>query len=140
MPIQDLARDEVISASPETRVSELAEQMQNERVGSVVITNGNSPVGIATDRDLALQVLTGDGDPNEQTAEDVMSTDLCSVSPDAGFYEAAQTMSENGVRRLPVCDENNELVGIITADDLTELLAEESEQLANIIRSQRPAY
>jgi CBS domain-containing protein len=48
-------------------------------------------------------------------------------------------MSDTGVRRLPVCD-GDELVGIITADDLTELLADEQQQLAGIIQSQRPPY
>ncbi len=140
MPIQDLAREEVVSAHKETPVSELAQQMRDENVGSVIITNDETAVGIATDRDLAVRTIAAETNPEEQTAEDVMSEDLCSVSPNVGFYEAAQTMSEHGVRRLPICNENDELVGIITADDLTELLAEENEQLASVIRSQRPAY
>jgi len=140
MPIEDLARTEVVSASPETSVPELAQQMRDENVGSVVVTNDNSPTGIVTDRDLTTRVLAEETAPADQTADDVMSTDLCAVSPDAGFYRAAQVMSENGVRRLPVCDENDELVGIITADDLTELLADENQQLASVIQAQRPEY
>jgi signal-transduction protein with cAMP-binding, CBS, and nucleotidyltransferase domain len=141
MPIQDLARDTVVSTGPETSVPDLARQMRDESVGSVVITNDDStPVGIVTDRDLSTRVLAEEAAPTDQTAEEVMSTDLCEVAPDAGFYEAAQTMSENGVRRLPVCTEEDELVGIITADDLTELLADEQEQLASVIQAQRPSY
>lgn len=140
MPIEDLAREDVVSAAPETPIAELARQMWDENVGSVVITNDDSPIGIATDRDLAIRTVAEETNPKGQTAEDVMSTDLCSVGPEAGFYEAAQAMSENSVRRLPICNENDELVGIITADDLTELLAEENEQLALVIRTQRPAY
>ena len=108
--------------------------------GSVVVTNDNSPTGIVTDRDLTTRVLAEETAPADQTADDIMSTDLCAVGPDAGFYEAAEVMSENGVRRLPVCDENDELVGIITADDLTELLADETQQLASVIQAQRPEY
>ena len=140
MPIQDLARETVVGASPETPVAELARQMRDESVGSVVITNGKSPVGIVTDRDLTTRVLAQDLAPAEQTAEDVMSDNLCAVGPEAGFYEAAEAMNENGVRRLPVCTDDNELVGIITADDLTELLAEESTHLASVIQTQRPSY
>lgn len=140
MPIQDLARDDVVSASPETPIQELAQLMRDEGVGSVVITSDTTPVGIATDRDLAIRTLAEKADPNDQTAEDVMSDNLCTVTPETGFYEAANEMSENSVRRLPICDENDELVGIIAADDLTELLAEESEQLAKVVRAQRPAY
>lgn len=140
MPIQDLARKNVVSASPETSVPELARQMRDENVGSVVITNADNPAGIVTDRDLSTRVLAEDVAPSDRTAEDVMSTDLCAVGPDAGFYEAAQVMSENGVRRLPVCTDEDELVGIITADDLTELLADEQQQLASVIQAQRPSY
>ncbi len=140
MPIQDLAREAVVSASPETPVPELAQQMRDENVGSIVITNGDSPTGIVTDRDLTTRLLAEEAASADQTAADVMSADLCAVGPDAGFYEAAEVMSENGVRRLPVCNENDELVGIITADDLTELLADEQQHLASVIQAQRPSY
>jgi CBS domain-containing protein len=114
--------------------------MRDQNVGSVVVTNGTSLAGIVTDRDLTTRVLAEETVPADQTAGDIMSTNVCAIGPDAGFYEAAQAMSENGVRRLPICDENDELVGIITADDLTELLAEENQQLASIIQTQRPTY
>ena len=139
MPIEDLARNDVVTASPTTPVSDLAATMRTENVGSIVITNDDSPAGIVTDRDLAVRVL-GDGrDPAEQTAENVMTEDICTAEPDAGFYEATSLMAEYGVRRLPVC-EGDSLVGIITADDLNELLADEHEQFANVIRAQRPEY
>lgn len=140
MPINELAREDVVSANADASIPELAQQMRDENVGSVVITNGQTPVGIATDRDLAVRTIAEETDPMEQTAQDVMSENLCTVGPEAGFYEAAQAMSEHGVRRLPICNDSDELVGIITADDLTELLAEENEQLAEVIRSQRPSY
>ena len=140
MPIQDLSRDDVVSASPDTSVPELAQLMDTENVGSVVITEGSKAAGIVTDRDLTTRVLANGADPDSQTAEDVMSMNLCAVGPDAGFYEAAQVMSENGVRRLPVCTDGGELTGIITADDLTELIADEQQHLASIIQAQRPPY
>lgn len=139
MPIEDLARSDAITAPPETPVTDLATIMAEEKVGSVVITNGDAPVGIVTDRDLTVRILGEQADLASQTAEDVMTTDLCTAEPDAGFYEAASLMAEHGVRRLPVC-EGDSLVGIITADDMTELLADEQQHLGNIIRAQRPEY
>ena len=114
--------------------------MRDESVGSVVVTNDAHPIGIAPDRALATRVFPNGAEPNDLTAEDVMSGELCTVSPQAGFYEAAQTMSENGVRRLPICSDEDELVGIVTADDLSEVLSDEHLQLAEIIHSQRPPY
>ncbi|WP_247008098.1 CBS domain-containing protein [Halorientalis litorea] len=126
MPIDDLARSDVVTASPETPVTDLAVTMAEENVGSVVITNGDTPVGIVTDRDLTVRTLADGADPTAQTASDVMSSDLCTAERDAGFYAATSSMAEHGVRRLPVC-ENETLVGIITSDDLMELLADEQQ-------------
>ncbi|WP_135805216.1 CBS domain-containing protein [Halorussus marinus] len=140
MPIEDLARDDVVSAGAETTVSDLATTMRDERVGSIVITDGATPVGIVTDRDLAMRVLADGDAAADSTAEAVMSEDLVTIERDHGFYEAADLMSDNGVRRLPVCDADGELTGIITADDLSELIADEQQHLADVIRAQRPPY
>jgi CBS domain-containing protein len=138
MPVTDLARSDVVTADLETPVPDLAERMADENVGSIVITEGDEPVGIVTDRDLAVRALT-DAAPTDLDAENVLSEDLVTVPADAGFYEATELMSEHGVRRLPVTD-GGDLVGIVTADDLHELLADEQEQFADVIRAQRPAY
>jgi CBS domain-containing protein len=139
MPIEDLARSDAVTAAPDASVSELAATMAEENVGSVVITTDETPVGIVTDRDLTVRVLGEEVDPADQTAEDVMTDDLCTAEPDTGFYDAADLMADRGIRRLPICD-GDTLVGIITADDITELLADEQQHLGDIIRAQRPEY
>lgn len=139
MPISDLARSDVVTARPETPVADLASTMATESVGSIVITDDESPVGIVTDRDLAVRVLAEDHDPSDQVARNVMTEDVRTIDRDAGFYEATELMSERGIRRLPVCD-GDRLEGIVTADDLTELLADEQGQFADVIRAQRPEY
>jgi len=140
MPVQDLARSEVVTAHTDTAVSKLAEQMADERVGSVVITDDEMPIGIVTDRDLALRCVAEEADPTELSAENVMTENLQTIEQDAGFYDAVDQMSEHGVRRLPVIDDSDHLVGILTTDDLEELLADEHNELADVIRAQRPPY
>lgn len=139
MPIKNLARSSAVTAAPDTSVAELAATMDDENVGSVIITNDQKPVGIVTDRDLTVRVLGAERDPAAQTARDVMTEQLHTAEPDAGFYEAATMMADHGVRRLPISD-GGDLVGIITADDITELLADEQQHLGDILRSQRPEY
>ncbi|MFC7026886.1 CBS domain-containing protein [Halomicroarcula sp. GCM10025324] len=139
MPIEDLARSDTVTADPETPVVDLAATMAEENVGSVVITTDGTPVGIVTDRDLTVRVLGEGSDPTEQTAKDVMTDDLHTIEPRAGFYEAAELMAEQGIRRLPVSD-GDTLTGIITVDDISELLADEQQHLGDIIRAQRPEY
>lgn len=139
MPIDDLARSEVVTADAEQSIADVASTMDEESVGSVVVTDGESPIGIVTDRDLTLRVLGEQADPSGLTVGDVMTEDPYTIERSAGFYDATSLMSEHGIRRLPVV-ENGSLVGIITADDLTELLADEEQQLAEVIRAQRPEY
>ena len=139
MPIDNLARSDVVTAPTDEAVHDLAATIRDEAVGSIVVTD-DGPVGIVTDRDLTLQVLAEQADPDELVAEDVMSDDLQTIAADAGFYEATELMSEHGIRRLPVTDADGSLEGIITADDLNELLAEEQQGLAEVIRAQRPPY
>ncbi|WP_306060915.1 CBS domain-containing protein [Natronococcus wangiae] len=140
MPIENFARSDVVTATTDESIHELAATMQDEDVGSVVIVDGDAPVGIVTDRDLTMQVLAERTDPDEIIAEDVMSDDLQTIEHDAGFYEATELMSERGIRRLPVTGADGELNGIITVDDLNELLADEHQELAGVIRAQRPPY
>ena len=140
MPIENLARSDVVTAQKDTSVQELASDMDESHVGSVVISDGDEPIGIVTDRDLATRVI-GDGlDPADTTAGDVMSEDLTTVEHTAGFYQATELMSEHGIRRLPVCNDSDELVGIITSDDLNELLSDEHAQLSDVIQAQRAEY
>jgi CBS domain-containing protein len=139
VPIKDLARSDVVTARPETPVIDIVDTMETEDVGSVVITEGDTAVGIITDRDLTLRSLGKKADPTEQPVKDVMTSDLITIDRDAGFYEATRLMSEYGIRRLPVREEND-LVGIVTADDLTELIADEKQQLAAVLQAQRPEY
>lgn len=139
MPVDDLARSDVVTADPATEIADLAATMEEEDVGSIVITEDDVATGIVTDRDLTVRVLAEGADPDDRTAADVMTSDPRTVERSAGFYEAATMMAEHGIRRLPV-REDDELAGIITADDLTELLADEQQQVAEVIQAQRPEY
>lgn len=140
MPVENLARSDVVTASTDESIETLASMMDDHSVGSVVIADDDEPVGIVTDRDLAIEVVAAGESPDGVTAEDVMSADLCTIEADEGFYRATELMSEHGIRRLPVVDTSGQLEGIITIDDLNELLADEHQQLASVVQAQRPPY
>lgn len=139
MPVDDLARGDVVTAETDATAGELASKMADEAVGSIVVVDGDDPVGIVTDRDLTLRVLGEQADAEDVVAGDVMSDGLQTVEVDDGFYEVAAVMSDNGIRRVPVV-EDDELAGIITFDDVVELLADEQQHIADIVRAQRPPY
>jgi CBS domain-containing protein len=99
-----------------------ARRMRDYRVGCVVVVREARPVGIITDRDLALRVVAEGKDPERTPISDVVTYDASTVTRDAGIETAVRIMSERGVRRLPIVTEDGKVTGIVTADDLTVLL------------------
>lgn len=139
MPVSELARESVVTARPDEPAAELAELMRDHKIGSVVITSGHKPIGIVTDRDLVVDVFADGIVPPSVTARDVMTEDIVTVEPDAGTFELCSKMAESRIRRMPVVDDGK-LVGIITMDDVIQLLAEEFGKLADVIAAESPPY
>jgi len=140
MPVKSIARgvEQLVTAGPDTTVRDLAQLLQEGAVGSVVIVEDDEPVGIVTDRDLALEVINRDLD-FDTPAKDVMTRDPVTVEADTGVFEMCEKMKHNKVRRMPVV-EDGDLVGIVTLDDLVVLLQDEMEDIADVIRSEAPPY
>ncbi|WP_435360801.1 CBS domain-containing protein [Haloarchaeobius sp. DFWS5] len=141
MPTMDIARklDTVVTADPDTSIRDIAKKMSEKAVGSVVIHRNEEPVGIVTDRDIALKVVGGDKDPAAVTASEVMTNDPVTIDANAGVAELCEKMREGSVRRMPVT-ENGKLVGIVTLDDLVVLLDSEMNDLSEIIKAESPPY
>lgn len=146
--VHEIAREaeDVVTAGPNTSVRDVAETMEKENVGSVVVVDGTEPVGILTDRDVTVRAVARGLDPDATTAEEVMTDDIVVVEAHDGIDELIETFDAAGVRRMPVVDEN-EIAGIVTLDDISVLLsvelggiAEEMESLSNVIRSGSPPY
>ncbi|KYH24871.1 inosine 5'-monophosphate dehydrogenase [Halalkalicoccus paucihalophilus] len=113
--------------------------MDNERVGSVVVTEDSKPIGIVTDRTLGLAVGQED-DPASLTAEELMSGNPETVSADTEAYDLAVRFGETKVRRLPVVNNEGQLEGIVSLDDLIATNAEQLEEAAKVIEAQSPGY
>jgi CBS domain-containing protein len=140
MPIGDISVRNVATAPPETTIQEAARLMRINHTGDLLIAaeGGGAPYGIVTDRDIVVAVVALGLDPAVLTVGDIMSQELETVPEDAGVYETLRRMSAAGVRRMPVVTRQGEIAGIVTLDDLIQLLAEEMTELARLIsREQR---
>jgi CBS domain-containing protein len=137
MPIGEICNREVVFATRDTSILEAAQLMRRHHVGDLVVVdekNGKRiPVGIVTDRDIVIEVIAKEADINSLTAGDIMGPELVTAREAEGVFEAIQLMRLKGVRRMPVVDPHGGLVGIISVDDLVELLAEEMNELAKLI-------
>ncbi|MBX0296249.1 CBS domain-containing protein [Haloarcula nitratireducens] len=140
MTIQSLTRRRVVTVTPETPIDETARKMRDAGVGSTVVVEDDRPVGIVTDRDLALDVVGTGTDPRETTAGDVMVRKLVTVATDANVLDALDRLLAAKVRRLPVVRDDGTLAGIVTMDDFLVLLAAEFRNLAAVVEAESPPY
>ena len=134
MPVKNLAID-VVTASADTSVKALARTMLDEELGDLVIAEDDKPVGIVTDRDIALAVARYD-DLSELSAEAIMTPDPVTIHEDATAVDLPATMADGRVRRIPVVDDDGRLVGIATLDDVVATAGEMLDDVAAVIESQ----
>lgn len=138
--IKTIVREEVVSASPTTSLTELAELMDDENVGSIVIVEDSQPRGIVTDRDITIEAVAHGEDPTTATAADVMSDSPVTVEMDSGIFDVIRVMADSNVRRIPATDDNGQLAGIVTFDDFVVLLSRELELLGELVEAEIPPY
>jgi CBS domain-containing protein len=136
MSLARFTRKQVVLASCESTVADVAALMQARHVGAVVLTQGGQPMGIVTDRDLALRVV-GAMLPGDTPVARVMSRELITARADDGLDEAFMTMRRAGVRRLPIVDGDGRMVGLVSLDDLLVLLAGELTTAAGVALDNR---
>lgn len=132
---------EVIVVSKSEPLSEAISLMRSHHVGDVIVVEttaaGAIPVGILTDRDIVLEILAEDVDPNAVSISDVMSYELVTVSADTKLIDTIKLMRDKGVRRIPVVNQQGVLEGLLSVDDLLELLAEQLTDIVSLIRKEQ---
>ncbi len=125
-----LTAADVMTANPRTcsafsTVLEASVLFQDADCGAVPVVDGGRPIGILTDRDVALAVANNP-ELGSRPVSEYMSKDLISVAPDASLEDIAATFGEHGVHRLLVVDAAGQLQGIIAWSDLAPHVSEKS--------------
>ena len=133
MNLGELFTKNVITAGPEETLASVAQSMKEHNVGTVVIVEEQRPIGLVTDRDLAL-ALGAEGKSPEDQVQEVMTRQVVAVPETWGIFTATSCMRDCEVRRLPIVDKEDRLVGIVTMDDLIGCLGRELYNLAEGIK------
>ena len=137
MSIGEFCNREVVFATREMSLPEAAQLMREHHVGDLVVVDEvdgkRVPVGIVTDRDMVIEVIAQSLDLDEFSVGDIMGHHLVSVQEKEGVFETIRLMRSQGVRRIPVVNSEGGLAGIVSADDILELLAEEMTELAKVV-------
>lgn len=136
--VEEVIETDVVTAEPDTEITEVLSMMAEQDVGSVIVVEDGTPIGVLTDRTIALAI--GDGTEIEgMQAEDlIQDQDPITASTDMTLLEALERLSEENVRRLPVVNEDGELEGIITLDDVLVLFGNALNMATGIIEAQSP--
>ncbi len=119
--VQDIMKKKVFSLDINTPIYEVAKLMKEKDIGSVIIIDGNEAKGIITERDLVRKIVAYKVSFSTP-AKDIMSSPLIVIHPDIDLIGAVKIMNKNNIRRLVVINDEEELVGIITENDVLGLL------------------
>ncbi|MBI2481233.1 MAG: CBS domain-containing protein [Planctomycetia bacterium] len=139
MSVGRICTREVDLAQMDESVWQAAERMHQRAVGTlVVIDDDKKPIGIVTDRDLVERVLAKFLDPGATTVGQVMTQAPETVSEQDAIEHAITVMRRERCRRLPVVDDKGELVGLLSLDDVLQLLAEELTSVGELLERQTP--
>lgn len=112
-----------------------ARLMKSEDVGPIPIVNDKQTkqlLGIVTDRDLVLKVLAAGSDPKSTQIDVVMTTEVVACNPEDACDKALDLMEQHQVRRIPIVDKDNRLVGIISQADIATRL-DKPEKTAEVV-------
>ena len=138
MPISDLCSKNLVCVEKGASLQYVAQLMKKCHVGGVVVveTNGkNMPIGMLTDRDIVLGIVA-ENLPLSTKVQDVMSTDIVKVPRGRGIAEVVDQMESKGIRRMIVVDEGGSACGLVSSDDILQLVARELNGLGRIVDRQ----
>ncbi|RDE16850.1 MAG: CBS domain-containing protein [Candidatus Thorarchaeota archaeon] len=122
MRVKEFMTSVIVTADAATPVVEAAKIMAVEDVGSVIVTKNDVLVGLVTQKDIIAAQLMSEGVYHRLTLEDIMSSPVVTISPDADLGQAIALMHQTGKRHIPVI-EGDDIIGIVTSTDVLRVVA-----------------
>ena len=132
MGLLRIARTPLVTVRPEATVMEAVRTMADESIGAVAVTDGKRVIGIFSERDLMLRVVSERQDPEQVQIRDVMTSPVETIPRDSTVDDALKVMLEKHIRHLPILDRDGRLAGMIS---MRSLLHEKVEELTDQLDS-----
>lgn len=140
MGIDKICQRDVCVAQIDETIQEAAQRMHDMDVGSLVVLDGEKkPVGILTDRDVALRIVCDAKNPKTTTVNDIMTSHPVTIPMTTSNEDALKRMRVLGVRRLIVADNEGRLAGIVALDDIIAQHVEEMSLIGGILEITSPS-
>jgi len=125
MSLQKFCEQPVVTISPEQNIIEACRLMREKNVGCLLAVENDKLRGILTDRDVALKVTGEKKDPQQTKVRDVMTANPTRITVNKTLHDLTTLMHSHHVRRVPIVDGGDKVVGMVTLDDLVILLGQE---------------
>jgi len=125
--------NEVISIQQDSSIDEVVKVMNENHIGAIVVKDGETVVGIVTERDLLKKLLAVHKDPSTTTASDLMTDQLVITTADKTCEDCVAAMTSHTIRHLPVYD-GKDLVGIISIGDMIKRIAKDSDNQVHYLQ------
>jgi CBS domain-containing protein len=140
MSVGRICTREVLLADQDETTAEAARRMRSNNVGTLVVIDRDDrrPLGLITDRDIAMRVVAESKHPDETLVREILTDDPITVVESTPIEDALSKMRSHGRRRVLVTGDDGELVGLLAMDDILELLAEEMAEIGELIEHQEP--
>ena len=119
MKVKDVMHKGMLCVEGSTPVREIAKRMRQEDVGAIPVKTDGQLIGIVTDRDIACRAVRNGADISGMTAKDVMTPNAVCCSPEDDIAAAVAIMERRQIRRLPVTNGHNALLGMLSLGDIS---------------------
>jgi CBS domain-containing protein len=129
--VEEIMLTDVLKLPAETSISDAAKEMMKKEHRYVMVLTDDTAVGIVTSTDILYKIVAKGKVGKDTKIKDIMSTPLITVTPDTDLHEAAQIMTKNRIKKLPVA-KAGELMGMVTATELVERSKEYTDVLVNL--------
>jgi CBS domain-containing protein len=127
--VQDVMVEQVLTVDNTATLAEAAQLMREGNVGVLPVMMGGRVTGLLTDRDIVVRAVAGGADPRTARVSEYATNDVVCARPAWGAHQASRVMAEHHIGRLPVVDDEDRLVGIVTLSSLALRSSEEDETL-----------
>lgn len=138
--VRDVMTKNVKVVRPDSSVKEVVATMNKFNIGSIVVVQGDRPVGIITEKDILRRIVEPCLAPEMLTARQVMTSPVITIDENASIDEAARLMAKKGVKKLLVTRGNDQLVGILTFTDIVTKVPEMLNILEELVRPHKSPY
>lgn len=131
----------VATATPDESVRAAGRRMAEYDVGTLVVVDvngGGRPIGMVTDRDIAIRCVAAQRDPDRTRVSEIMTTPVQAVTAHTSIEDAMKRMANAATRRLVVTGEGDTLVGVLSLDDVLDLFVEETTAMGRLLERQKP--